>query len=210
MARAKSRIAAKLSELVPSTGAIAFDASSTIMRLAADLANDRSAARDLTGITNSPDMFAALQVNRASPRCSWAAVSTRAQAASSGRSACRAAAQLAVQCFFASAAALDPRSGALEATPEEAEVKRSIAAVSDRVVLAVDSSKLDTRAVAVDLCWERIDVPRLFMAVAERELAMREGPGDGDGTPGCRALGAASMEARGAATMSRRCRIVQW
>jgi DeoR family fructose operon transcriptional repressor len=63
-----------------------------------------------------------------------------------------------VRTFFASAAAIDPRSGALEATLEEAEVKRSIAAGADEVVLAVDASKLEARAVAVSLDWDGIDI----------------------------------------------------
>src|SRR6478735_12596803 len=56
-ARAKSRIAAKLAGLVPATGAVAFDASSTVMRLA----NALDAARELTVLTNGPDTFNALQ-----------------------------------------------------------------------------------------------------------------------------------------------------
>ena len=55
--RAKARIAAKLAELVPAQGVVAFDASSTIMRLASGM----DAARDLTVLTNGPDTFAALQ-----------------------------------------------------------------------------------------------------------------------------------------------------
>lgn len=158
MARAKSRIAAKLSDLVPSTGAIAFDASSTIMRLAADLAHGRRVARDLTVITSSPDTFAALQHQPGiEPLLTDGRLDPRTGSLV-GPLACRAAAQLAVRCFFASAAALDLRSGALEATLEEAEVKRSLAAGADRVVLAVDSSKLGERAVAVGMEWERIDV----------------------------------------------------
>jgi DeoR family fructose operon transcriptional repressor len=46
----------------------------------------------------------------------------------------------------------------MEATLEEAEVKRSIAASAERVVLAVDSSKLDARGVAVGLEWHDIDL----------------------------------------------------
>jgi hypothetical protein len=56
-------------------------------------------------------------------------------------------------------AALYPRAGAWKPTLEEAEGKRSMAAVADRVVLAVDSSKLGARAIAVRPDWERIDLP---------------------------------------------------
>ena len=64
---------------------------------------------------------------------------------------------MAVHTFFASAAATRPRFGALEATLEEAEVKRSLAAGAHHVVLAVDSSKLDGPGVALGVEWDRID-----------------------------------------------------
>ena len=51
----------------------------------------------------------------------------------------------------------DPQSGALEPTPDDAEVKRSIAAGAERIVLAADASKLGARAVAVGLEWDQID-----------------------------------------------------
>ena len=56
-AAAKNRIVAKLADLVPTDGAIAFDASSTVMRLAGQL----DGARDLTIITNGLDTFTALR-----------------------------------------------------------------------------------------------------------------------------------------------------
>jgi DeoR family fructose operon transcriptional repressor len=153
-ARAKSRIAAKLAELVPATGAIAFDASSTVMRLASGL----DAARDVTIITNGLDTFTALQgVPGVAPVLTGGQLDTRTGSLV-GPLASRAASQFTVQTFFASAAAVDPRSGALEATLDEAEVKRSIAAGADEVVLAVDASKLDARAVAVSFEWEDIDI----------------------------------------------------
>src|SRR5205085_735079 len=56
-ARAKSAIAAKLTRLVPESGALALDASSTVMRAARVLPPVRS----LDVITNSVATFAALQ-----------------------------------------------------------------------------------------------------------------------------------------------------
>src|SRR5690349_20466036 len=56
-AKAKARIAAKLRPMIPATGAIGLDASSTLLRLAGVL--DR--ARDLIVVTNGADAFAALQ-----------------------------------------------------------------------------------------------------------------------------------------------------
>lgn len=152
--RAKARIAGKLAELVPATGVVAFDASSTVMRLVSGL----GPVRDLTVLTNGPHTFAALQElpgvtaeltgGRLDPRTGSLV----------GPIACRAAEQLLVDVLFCSAAAVDPGAGALEATLEEAEVKRTIAARAGLVVLAADSSKLGTRAAAAGLAWDRIDV----------------------------------------------------
>jgi DeoR family fructose operon transcriptional repressor len=152
--RAKSRIAAKLSELVPSTGTIAFDASSTVMRAAAALGG----ARDLTVVSNGLDTFTALQ-----GRAGVTALLTGGEldprtGSLVGALACRSAAQLAVDVFVASAASVDVAGGARETTLEEAEVKRSMAANASTVVLAVDSSKLGQRAVAVSLEWEMVDL----------------------------------------------------
>jgi DeoR/GlpR family transcriptional regulator of sugar metabolism len=153
-ARAKSRIAAKLAGLVPAEGTVAFDASSTVMRLTGGL----DAARDLTVLTNGPDTFTALQ---GQPGVTGLLTGGRLEDRTGslvGPLACRAAAQFTVETFFASAAALDPQAGALEATLEEAEVKRAVAAGAVEVVLAADASKLGGRAVAVGLDWERVDV----------------------------------------------------
>jgi DeoR family fructose operon transcriptional repressor len=152
-ARAKSRIAAKLASLVPPTGSVAFDASSTIMRLAASM----DAVRDLTVLTNSPETFAALQGQPGVQPLLTGGRLDPTTGSLVGPLAYRSASQLAVEVFFASAAALDPVAGALEATLDEAEVKRSIAAGAASVVLAVDASKLDGRAVAVGLDWDAID-----------------------------------------------------
>jgi DeoR family transcriptional regulator, fructose operon transcriptional repressor len=151
--RAKARIAAKLAPLVPATGAIAFDASSTVMRLASAL----DTARDLVILTNGPDTFAALQGRAGvSPQLTGGRLEPRTGSLV-GPLACRTASQFTVQRFFASAAALVPMRGALEATLEEAEVKRSIAEGADEVVLAVDSSKLGGHAVAVGIDWDHVD-----------------------------------------------------
>ncbi len=153
-ARAKSRIAAKLAGLVPPEGAVAFDASSTVMRLTGAL----GAARDLTVLTNGPDTFAALQgLGGVTPLLSGGRLEPRTGSLV-GPLACRAAAHFTVGTFFASAAAVTPEAGALEMTLDEAEVKRSIAAGAERVVLAVDASKLGGRAVAAALTWDRVDL----------------------------------------------------
>ena len=153
-ARAKSRIATKLAALLPDDGVVAFDASSTVMRLTATM----GATRSLTVLTNGPDTFDALQgIVGVDAELTGGRLDSRTGSLV-GPIACRSASQLLVHTFFASAAALDARTGALEATLEEAEVKRSIAANAGRVVLAVDATKLDARAAAVGIAWERIDL----------------------------------------------------
>jgi DeoR family transcriptional regulator, fructose operon transcriptional repressor len=151
--RAKSRIAAKLVELVPATGVTAFDASSTLQRAAA-----RVIARDLTVLTNGPDTFAVLQGRAGIVPLLTGGRLDAVTGSLVGPLACRAASQFAVDTFFTSAAAVDVRAGALEATLEEAEVKRCLAANARRVVLAADSSKLGQRGVAVALEWDRVHV----------------------------------------------------
>lgn len=153
-ARAKARIAAKLVELVPPVGAVALDASSTVMRLATSLAE----VRDLTVLTNGLDTFTALRGRPGvHPLLTGGALDERTGSLV-GPLACRSAGQLAVQVLFASAAAVTPQSGGLEATLEEAEVKRAVAVGADQVVLAADASKLGGRGIAVGLEWDQIDV----------------------------------------------------
>lgn len=167
MAPAKARIAAKLAPLVPATGAVAFDASSTVMRLAATLGS----ARDLTVLTNGPETFGALQGQAGvTPLLTGGRLEPRTGSLV-GPLAYRSTTQLAVERLFASAAALDPRSGALEATLEEAEVKRGLAAAAAHVVLAVDSSKLGQRAAAVGVEWDRIDLLVTELDPADERLA---------------------------------------
>lgn len=151
--RAKSRIAAKLLDLVPATGAVAFDASSTIMRLASS-----ASARDLTVLTNGPETFSALQGRPGVAPLLTGGRLEQTTGSLVGPLACRAAAQLAVGRLFTSAAAVDPRAGALESALDEAEVKRSLADSAEEVVLAVDASKLGLRGVALALEWDRVHV----------------------------------------------------
>jgi DeoR family fructose operon transcriptional repressor len=171
-ARAKAQIAAKLAALVPETGAVAFDASSTVMRVAASL----SGARGLMVVTNGPDTFATLQQRPGITAVLTGGCLDAATGSLVGPIACRSAAQLAVDRFVTSAAGVDLRAGATEATLDEAEVKRALAARATEVVLAVDSGKLDQRGIAVALEWSEIDVlvteldPRDSRLAAYRDL----------------------------------------
>jgi DeoR family fructose operon transcriptional repressor len=166
-ARAKSVIAGKLAALVPATGAVAFDASSTVLRLTRAL--DR--ARDLVVVTNGPDTFAALQ-GRAGVRPLLTGGELEPRTGSLvGPLASRAARQVATAHLFCSAAALDASMGATETVIDEAEVKRALAAATSQVVLAVDSSKLDQRSVAVSLEWDTVDVLVTELSPRDRRLA---------------------------------------
>jgi DeoR family fructose operon transcriptional repressor len=172
--RAKARIAAKLADLLPRSGTVAFDASTTVLRVAGAL----EGARGLTVLTNGPDTFTALQdVPGVTPLLTGGQRDPRTGSLV-GPLACRSAVQLVVERFFTSAAALDPAAGALEATLDEAEVKRALAAAAGEVVLAVDASKLDRRAPAVGIEWDRIDLLVTELDPDDRRLARYHGLAD--------------------------------
>ena len=165
--RAKAAIADKLQRLVPETGAVAFDASTTVLRLASALA----AARDLVVLTNGPETFQSLQGQQGvRPMLTGGELEPRTGSLV-GPLACRAAGQLATSRLIVSAASVDAALGASEACLEEAEVKRAMAAVADEVVLAVDATKLDRRSVALGLDWEAIDILVTELAPSDGRLA---------------------------------------
>jgi DeoR family transcriptional regulator, fructose operon transcriptional repressor len=153
-ARAKGQIAAKLARLIPANGTIAFDASSTVMRVAAAL----TGARDLTVLTNGPETFAALQGRAGvTPMLTGGVLDSRTGSLV-GALAGWSARQLATSRFFMSCSAANVVAGATELVAEEADVKRSIAAGAGEVIVAADSSKLDQRATIVCLDWSAIKV----------------------------------------------------
>jgi DeoR family fructose operon transcriptional repressor len=151
-ARAKARIATKLLPLVPTTGAIALDASSTMLRLASVL----EGATDLTVVTNGLETFEALQGKPGVHPVLTGGAHDPRTGSLVGPMAARAAASLHVDRFFLSAAAVTVEDGASEATLDEAHVKQVFADSCGEVVLAVDGSKLDQRALAAGLAWEAV------------------------------------------------------
>lgn len=153
-ARAKARIAEKLIPLIPAVGTVAFDASTTIHRLAATL----ELARDLVLVTNGFDTFQAL-VEKPGIRVSLTGGSQEPRTGSLvGPMAVRAAQSFLYDAFVCSGAALDHEVGSSEASLAEAEVKRAFAATSSRIILAVDYSKLGTRAQARMFDLEDVDL----------------------------------------------------
>jgi len=150
--RAKGRIAEKLVPLIPATGPIGLDASSTLLRLASAI----QSGRDMSVVTNGIETFTALQNKPGvTPLLTGGALDDRTGSLV-GPLACRAAGSLLLSRLFVSAAAVDPGLGTSETCLEEAEVKRALVAMAGEVILAVDSSKLGTRAVAVGVEWEKV------------------------------------------------------
>lgn len=153
-ARAKARIAEKLLPMVPASGTVAFDASTTIYRLAASI----ETARDLVVVTNGWDTFHSM---RGTPGVSATLTGGSEEPRTGslvGPMAVRAAQSFLYDTFFSSAAALDLEFGPSEAALAESEVKRAFCQTSNRIVVAVDHSKLGTRAQARVLDFEQIDL----------------------------------------------------
>jgi DeoR family fructose operon transcriptional repressor len=171
-ARAKVKIAEKLLPLVPRDGAIGLDASSTLLRLARLL----DGSRDLTIVTNGPETVAAL---RSKPGITGLLTGGQLDPRTGslvGPLAAQTARHLLLRKLFMSAAAVDPDLGPSEACLEEADVKRALAGVATDVILAADSSKLGTRAVALSVEWSNITLmvteldPRDARLVRYREV----------------------------------------
>jgi DeoR family fructose operon transcriptional repressor len=153
-ARAKAKIAAKLVGLVPATGAIGVDASSTVMRMSRAL----EPRRDLVVLTNGLDAFHAVAaVPGVRPVLTGGELDPRTGSLV-GPLAAQAAGQLMLRRLFLSSAGVDPELGTGETCLEEADVKQALARVSEDVVLAVDASKLGARGTALGLTWDQVRV----------------------------------------------------
>lgn len=156
-ARAKLAIAEKLLPMVPTSGAIAIDSSSTM----ACLANVLLSARDLLVVTNGLETFESLQ-----GRPGIRPVLTGGERDERTSSLVGPIAEATVRSFrydavFLSVAAVDSGVGGLEVTPEEASIGRAFMSAAERVVLGVDSSKVDAVAGAPVLAVEWADVDLL-------------------------------------------------
>jgi DeoR family fructose operon transcriptional repressor len=149
---AKSLIARKALDLVPLTGAVAFDASTTSGVLLGELA-----VRDLVVATNSIDNAATA---RRRPGVRSVLIGGELDERSGsfvGAVACRAAASLGYARFFTSASAVSAP-GTSEVSLEEAQLKGVFSDHAEETILLLDSSKLGRQAVANALEWDRIDV----------------------------------------------------
>ncbi len=153
-ARAKARIAEKLLPLLPVSGTVAFDASTTIYRLAASL----EIARDLVVVSNGLDTFNTL-VGKPGITATLSGGTQEPRTGSLvGPMAVRAVESYLYDVFVCSAAALDHEVGSSEAALAESEVKRAFGQTSRRIILAVDQTKLGTRAQARMFELEQLDL----------------------------------------------------
>ena len=143
-AGAKRTIARKAMALMPGSGAVALDASTTISTVAATL----GPRRNLTVCTNSSETFVLLV-----PLGGVHPVLTGGEAELStgslvGPIAHQSARTMFYDIFFTSAGAFNVNDGTSEVSVLEAEIKRAFAANSHTTVLCVDSSKLGGRSLA--------------------------------------------------------------
>lgn len=150
----KAAIARKAAALVPTSGAVAFDASTTSGILIAQL-DDRT---DLLLATNSVDNATA---GRRRPGVRSVLVGGEVEERTGsyvGALACLAATSMSYTRFFTSAAGVAEGFGSSEVSPEEAQIKAAFASAAGETVLLADSSKLGQRAVSRALDWTSIDV----------------------------------------------------
>jgi DeoR family fructose operon transcriptional repressor len=148
----KSIIARKALDLVPATGAVAFDASTTSGVLLGEVS-----ARDLVVATNSVDNAATA---RRRPGVRSVLIGGELDERSGsfvGAVACRAAASLGYARFFTSASAVS-ENGTSEVSLEEAQLKGVFADLAEETILLLDASKLGRVAVAHGLDWAGIDI----------------------------------------------------
>ena len=165
-AQAKGVIAAKLERLIPRRGAVGLDASTTILRLASRI----EASHDLTVLTNSVQTFEVLNgLAGISPLITGGYRDSRTGSLV-GPLAVNAARGLLLSRCFLSAAAVDAQLGTSEACLEESEIKRAFAASSEEIVLAIDASKLNQRAVAPGLRLTDVDILATELDPADARL----------------------------------------
>ncbi|NYF16612.1 DeoR family fructose operon transcriptional repressor [Microbacterium sp. AK009] len=151
---AKRKIAEKLVPLVKGLSAVGLDASSTIYQLACEIRD----VENLTVLTNGLAAFDTLQF-RPGLRVYLTGGELEERTNSlTGPLATAAISSFVLDACFVSTSSLDPMIGSSELTMGEVEVKRAMATAARRVVLAADSSKLTSKAMARSLPMDRVDV----------------------------------------------------
>ena len=146
----KRAAAGKLADLVPTSGAIYLDGSTTIYHLA-DVLQKRGG---LLVATNNVDTFVRLSGYPGIEAVLLGGVLNRDTDNLVGPLARRMLEGLSFDAAFFSAYAMHPSCGACEPSPEDAEIKAMVSARSQRVHLAMNHQKLGERAAAT-WCAER-------------------------------------------------------
>lgn len=150
--RAKREIARKVVDLVPHSGAIAIDASSTAGTLLSVIPD----GYDLVIATNSYENHGvARRIGSAHAILIGGELEEQTDSFV-GTLACEAAASLNYDFFFTSASALEPGAGTSEVTLQEAQVKRVFVGASAETVVLADSAKLGGRALARAIQWDDV------------------------------------------------------
>ena len=151
---AKRAIAEKLGELVQHGSTIGLDASTTVYAMATTL----PAVTGVSVVTNGLESFQALQGRSGVRVYLTGGEQDEENVSLVGTLATQAIGNFNLDVCFLSAMSLDARGGTSESTLGQMAVKQALADASERVVLAVDSTKFGTRSRVRSLDLDRVDV----------------------------------------------------
>lgn len=152
-ADAKRTMALKMVPLMPTAGAVAMDASSTIHRLATELTD-----QELTVVTSGIETFSSLSLKNKVRAILTGGELERSTGALVGPMAQRTIRDFVFDRAFISPTCIDPELGAMESTADGAEVKRTFRLAARSLVLAADSGKLGETATARALTLSDVDI----------------------------------------------------
>lgn len=170
-AAAKSEISKKLHTLTSSNTAIALDASTTVHAFAESLTE----VSDLSVITNGLSAFNALFGREGVKSYLTGGEREEQNISLVGSLAVHSIRQFALDVCILSTMSLDPEFGTGELTLEQVAVKQAMVDASETVVLALDSSKLDTRARFRSLALSSFDVLVTELDPADTRLDVYRG-----------------------------------
>ena len=163
---AKEAIALKLLDLVEPGAVIALDSSTTVSVFAEQLAD----TPEITVITNGLPAFQALRARRTTGVFLTGGEQEEQNDSLVGPLAEAALSHFMIGTAFVSTLSLDQNLGASENTLAQVSYKRALAAASNRLVLALDASKLETQARFRSLELSDIDVLVTELSPADPRL----------------------------------------
>jgi len=168
---AKNKIAQKLLTLLPPGGTIGLDSSTTVYCLGPLLPENGG----ITVVTNGLSVF---QYHNEKPAIrSYLTGGEREHQNNSlvGQLAINSLENFHLDCCFISALSVHSESGTSETTLAQAAMKHAMVRASERTVLALDATKLETRSRVRSLTLDRIDVLVTELAPSDARLdAYRE------------------------------------